>query len=49
MWAVVNVQDYMGVQWPVSQFSYDFSSYWLGTFLCYAPAWNASITGIKQA
>lgn len=48
-WAYVNVQDYMGVSWPVLQFSYDFSSYWFGTFLCYAPAWQGSITGISSA
>ena len=46
VWSVVNVQDYMGIQWPVVDFQYQSSSYWLGTFLCYAPAWNGSITGI---
>lgn len=48
-WTFVNVQDYMGIQWPVLQFTYDFSSYWFGTFLCYAPAWQGSVTGIKAA
>lgn len=46
VWSVVNVQDYMGINWPVIDFQYQISSYWQGTFLCYAPAWNGSITGI---
>jgi hypothetical protein len=46
VWSVVNVQDYMGINWPVIDFQYQMSSYWQGTFVCYAPAWNGSITGI---
>ena len=46
VWSVVNVQDYMGINWPVIDFQYQISSYWQGTFVCYAPAWNGSITGI---
>lgn len=46
-WEYRNVQDYMGVQWPQMQFSYDFSTYWYGTFFCHAPAWQGSITGIQ--
>ena len=46
VWSVVNVQDYMGINWPVIDFQYQISSYWQGTFLCYAPAWNGSVTGI---
>lgn len=49
VWAAVNVQDYMGVQWPVTQFAYEFSTYWRGGFVCYAPAWNGVVTGIKSA
>ena len=49
VWASVNVQDYMGIQWPVTQFSYDFSTYFRGTFVGYAPAWNGLVTGIKSA
>jgi len=49
VWAVYNVQDLMGVDWPVTQFAYESSSYWFGTFVCYAPAWNGAITGIKAA
>lgn len=47
VWAVYNVQDLMGIDWPVTQFAYESSSYWFGAMLCYAPAWNASVTGIK--
>ena len=49
VWAVVNVQDYQGIQWPVTQFSYDFSTYWRSTLVGYAPAWNGIVTGIKSA
>ena len=49
VWANVLVQDYMGIQWPVNQFSYDFSTYFRGTFMCYAPAWNGVVSGIKAA
>lgn len=46
VWSVANVQDYMGVEWPVLQFAYEASSYFFGTFLCYAPGWNGAISGI---
>ena len=49
VWAAVNVQDYMGVQWPVTQFAYEFSTYYRGTFFCYAPAWNGAVSGIISA
>ena len=45
--SVVNVQDLMGVDWPIMQFSYDCSSFWYGTFLCYAPAWQGAVAGVK--
>lgn len=48
VWAVYNVQDYMGIQWPVQQFLYESSSYWYGTFICYAPGWNGAVMGITQ-
>jgi hypothetical protein len=48
-WAVYNVQDYMGVQWPVTQFSYDFSTYFRGTFMAQAPAWSGIVSGIASA
>lgn len=49
VWSMFNVQDLMGIDWPVNQFAFESSSYWFGTMLCYAPAWNAAITGIKAA
>lgn len=49
VWANFMVQDYMGIQWPVVQFSYDFSTYFRGTFFCTAPAWNGVVTGIRPA
>jgi hypothetical protein len=49
VWESVNVQDYMSVDWPVLQFAYESSTYWYGTFICYAPAWNGCISGIIKA
>lgn len=49
VFAMFNVQDYMSVQWPVSQFAYEVSSYWYGTMINYAPAWCGAVTGIKKA
>lgn len=48
VWANVLVQDYMGIQWPVTQFAYEFSTYFRGTFFCYAPAWNGAVAGIAS-
>lgn len=48
VWANVLVQDYMGIQWPVTQFAYEFSTYFRGTFFCYAPAWNGAVSGIAS-
>ena len=49
VWSNFLVQDYMGVQWPVSQFQYEFSTYFRGTFMCQAPAWNGAVSGIAAA
>lgn len=49
VWSVFNVQEMMGIDWPVLQFAYESSSYWFGTFVCYAPAWNGCISGITAA
>jgi hypothetical protein len=49
VWANIMVQDYMGIQWPVTQFAYEFSTYFRGTFFCYAPAWNGAVSGIVAA
>ena len=40
-------QDYVAVQWPVVQFTYDASTFEIGTFCHYAPAWNGLIQGIQ--
>ena len=49
VWANYLVQDYMGIQWPVTQFQYEFSTYFRGTFMCQAPAWNGAVSGIANA
>ena len=40
-------QDYVAVQWPVVQFTYDASTFEIGTFCHYAPGWNGIIQGIQ--
>ncbi len=40
-------QDYVAVQWPVVQFTYDASTFTIGTFAHYAPAWNFLVQGIQ--
>lgn len=42
-----NVQDYMSVDWTPIQFSYDASTYQLGTIIHYAPKWSGSIVGLS--
>lgn len=49
VWANFMVQDYMGIQWPVTQFAYEFSTYFRGTFFCTAPSWNGAVAGIISA
>lgn len=44
---MTNVQDYMAVQWPVIQFTYDISSYWFGNLTFYAPSYWGLIQGVK--
>lgn len=46
-WEYRNVQDYMGISWPQQQFSYDFSTYWYGTFFCHAQPWQGALYGIQ--
>lgn len=43
------VQDYIAVNWPTIQFSYDASVLELGAMLHYAPAWNGLLQGIVQS
>ena len=47
--AVINVQEYMSVDWPVVQMTYDQSTYLYGTLVHYAPAWSGLICGITGA
>ena len=44
--SAVNVVDTMVIDWPVLGFSYDLSTYTLGTVLFRAPAWSGLITGL---
>jgi hypothetical protein len=44
---VTAVQDYMSVDWPQIQFTYDMSTYWFGTMIHYAPKWSAWIGGLQ--
>lgn len=43
---VVSVQEYMAVDWPEIQFTYDSSTYWMGTLIHYAPKWSGAVTGL---
>jgi hypothetical protein len=43
---VRNVQDYMMYVWPEIQYTYDASTYQLGTLVDYASAWSGAITGL---
>jgi len=49
VWSNYMVQDYMGIQWPVTQFAYEFSTYFRGALFCVAPAWNGVVSGIVSA
>lgn len=44
---IINVQDYMAVDWPVVQMTYDQSTYQYGTMVHYAPGWSGAIVGIQ--
>lgn len=41
-----NVQDYLYQMWPQIQFTYDASTYQLGSLVHYAPAWSGAISGL---
>lgn len=41
-----NVQDYLYQMWPQIQFTYDASTYQLGSLVFYAPAWSGAIVGL---
>lgn len=42
-------QDYIAVNWPVVQFSYDASVLEIGTMCHYAPAWSGLLQGVVQS
>jgi hypothetical protein len=44
---VIAVQDYMSVDWPQVQFTYDSSTYWFGSLCHYAPKWSAGLFGMQ--
>lgn len=44
---ILSVQEYMGVDWPEIQFTYDASTYWYGSMVHYAPKWSACILGLS--
>jgi hypothetical protein len=46
VWEKRLTSEYVGVQWPVSQFAYECSSYWYGAGYCVAPAWNGAVAGV---
>jgi len=43
----VDVQPYMGVDWPDIQMSYDISTYQVGTVAHAAPGWNGMLLGVQ--
>lgn len=49
VFSVFSVQDMLSVQWPQIQFLYEESSYWQGTYVCFAPAYCGAIQGIWAA
>lgn len=44
---MVEVQPYMGIDWPQIQFTWDSSTYWYGTMVHYMPKWSGAILGIQ--
>jgi len=47
VWAVHTAQDFMAIEWPVTQFTYDNSVYFNETLVCAAPQFNGLLQGIK--
>jgi hypothetical protein len=41
-----STQDYMAVDWPIVQFTYDQSTYQYNSLVHYAPAWSGLISNI---
>jgi hypothetical protein len=46
---MVNVQDYMAVDWPNIQMTYDTSTYQIGTMEHIAPAWSGLLLGVTNS
>ncbi len=44
----VDVQPYMGIDWPDIQMSHDLSTYQVGTLVHAAPAWNGVLLGVQN-
>jgi hypothetical protein len=42
-----NVQDYMAIEWPLLQMSYDVSTYQIGTLVHQAPMLNGLLVGVQ--
>lgn len=49
VWAVHTPQDFMAIEWPVTQFTYDTSVYFNETLVCSAPQFNGLLQGITAA
>lgn len=47
VWEMRMVQDYLQIDWPVIQMSYDTSTFTFGSLIGYAPAYNAVLSGIQ--
>lgn len=48
VWALYGPQDFLQVDWPQVQFTYDCSSFWQNSLVCFAPEFNGAVTGILR-
>lgn len=48
VWEVNNVQDYLSISWPVIDMTFRYSLALLGALVCYAPQYNAVISGLQK-
>lgn len=46
-YAVACAQDYIQVNWPAIDMTYQSSTFWISTLVSYAPQWQGFITGIQ--
>jgi hypothetical protein len=49
VWAMYGPQDFMSIEWPSIQFTWDCSSFWQNSLICFAPEFNGAVTGIVRA